>query len=124
MEGLWLQAGAGDVARAEAEGVNQCEFLVDAQVQWRNPCLAVALWVIPQIVHAALVQMSELSPAQHSLTLVMHQVHSPTLLGLDFGCQEQDHQDTKPGGRAQGQSYLLSHREQATCGGSQWRTSG
>lgn len=128
MEGIWLQAGSEAVAQAEAEavgeGVNQPEILVVAQVQWQCLCLAVVLLVIPQIVQAALVQMSELSSAHHTLTLVIPRTHSPALLEWDFGCREQKHHDKKPGKRSQGQSYPLSQRERAPCGGSQWRTSG
>lgn len=126
MDRIWLQAGAEAVARAEAEGVNlsDSEFLVVAQGQWQCPYPALVLLVIPQIVQAAQVQKSELSPAQHSLTLVILQVQSLTLLELDFGFPQQDHQDKEPGKRCQGQSYQLSHREQPPCGGSQWRPSG
>ena len=65
MERIWLEA----VAQAEAQGPNQ--FLVVDLVQGRFPCLALFLLVIPQMVQAALVQISELSAAQRSLFVVI-----------------------------------------------------
>lgn len=123
MGGAWLPAEAEVAAADEAEGVIRC--LVAAQLHWQPPCFVVVLSLILPIAPGSPVQIFDQSPAWRGVSLVSRPAPPPTLLEWDFGCQERgSQQDTRPGERCQNRGYLLSHREQLPCGGSQWRTSG